>query len=102
MVFLYVPCKNIEEAKTISRLMVEKRVAGRIDIVPTQSVVFQGQGGVEETEGAAMIVKALDKKVQDVEDIVRAHHKNRVPCIATFMLYRMNREFKEWLVASTA
>ena len=101
MVFLYVPCKNIEEAKTISKLMVQQRVAGRIDIVPTQSV-FQGDNGLEETEGAAMIVKALDKKVQDVEDIVREHHKDRIPCIATFMLYRLNREFKEWLVASTA
>ena len=101
MIFLYVPCKNIDEAKKIGKVLIEKRMAGRVDIIPTQSV-FRGARGIEETEGVAMFVKTIDKKIQEVEDIVREYHSNRIPCIATFMLYRMNREFKEWLITSTA
>lgn len=101
MIFLYIPCKNVDEAKKIGKVLVEKRMAGRIDIIPTQSV-FRGVRGIEETEGVTMFVETIDKKVQEVEDIVREYHSNRIPCIATFMLYRTNREFKEWLISSTA
>ncbi|TSC75127.1 MAG: hypothetical protein G01um101430_628 [Parcubacteria group bacterium Gr01-1014_30] len=72
-----------------------------MDIIPVQSI-FREREGIQEREGAAMIVKTIDKKIQDVEDVVRQHQLNRTSCIASFALYRLNREFKEWLVASTA
>lgn len=100
MIFIYVPCQNIDTAKTIAKLLVEKRMAGKVDIMPTNSV-SRVDGGVAEAPGATMIIKTIDKHIQGVEDVVREHHQNGTPCIASISLYRMNRDFKDWLIAST-
>ena len=101
MIFIYVPCQNVETAKLIAKLLVEKRMAGKVDIMPTNSV-FRTNEGVAEVSGATMIIMTIDKHVQDIEDIVREHYQDGVPCMATITLYRLNREFKDWLIASTS
>ena len=101
MIFIYVPCHSVEAAKKVAKILVEKRMAGRVDIMPTDSV-SRVNGGVVEAPGATMIIKTIDKHVQGVEDVVREHHQgDNIACIATIALYRLNREFKDWLIAST-
>ena len=106
MIFIYVPCQNLDTAKTIAKILVEKRMAGKVDIMLTNSVsrdngLSAQAGGVVEAPGATMIIMTIDKHVQDIEDIVREHYHGGVPCMATITLYRLNRDFKDWLIAST-
>ena len=101
MIFIYVPCQNIDTAKIIAKILVEKRLAGKVDIMPTNSF-SQENGKVAEVIGATMIIMTIDKHVQAIEDIVREHYQDGVPCMATISLYRLNREFKDWLIASTS
>ena len=101
MIFIHVPCQNLDTAKTIAKLLVEKRMAGKVDIMPTNSVSREN-GGVIEAPGATMIIMTIDKHVQDIEDIVREYYKGGVPCMATISLYRLNRDFKDWLIAATS
>jgi len=100
MIFIYVPCQNLDTARIIAKLLVEKRMAGKVDILPTNSVTREN-GGVVEAPGATMIIMTIDKHVQDIEDTVREHYQGGVPCMATITLYRLNRDFKDWLIAST-
>jgi len=100
MIFIYVPCQNLDTAKIIAKILVEKRMAGKIDIMLTNSISREN-GGVIEAPGATLIIMTIDKHVQDIEDIVREHYQGGVPCMATISLYRLNRDFKDWLIAST-
>ena len=107
MIFIYVPCQNLDTAKTIAKLLIEKRMAGKVDIMPTDSFFRADDlpleaGGVAEVSGATMIIMTIDKHVQDIEDIVREHYQDGVPCMATITLYRLNREFKDWLINATS
>ena len=101
MIFIYVPCQNLDTARIIAKLLVEKRMAGKVDILPTNSVTREN-GGVIEAPGATMIIMTIDKHVQDIEDTVREHYQGGVPCMATITLYRLNRDFKDWLIGSTS
>ena len=101
MIFIWVPCQNIDTAKTIAKLLLEKRMAGKVDIMPTDSV-YRGADGVIEAPGATMVIMTIDRHIQDIEDIVREHYQGGVPCMATISLYRLNRDFKDWLIASTS
>ena len=101
MIFIYVTCKNLDMAKTIARSLVEKRMAGSVDIMLTTSV-FQVSGGASESDGAIMIIKTIDKHIQGIEDVVREHYQNGTPCIASITLYRLNRDFKDKLIAATS
>jgi uncharacterized protein involved in tolerance to divalent cations len=96
-----VPCQNIDTAKTIAKILVEKRIAGKVDIMPTNSIYRLGES-MTETSGATMIIMTIDRHIQDIEDIVREHYQDGVPCMATISLYRLNRDFKDWLIASTS
>lgn len=100
MIFIYVPCQNLDTAKTIGKLLVEKKMAGKVDIMLTNSITREN-GGVIEAPGATMIIMTIDKHVQDIEDIVREHYQGGVPCMATITLYRLNRDFKDWLINAT-
>ena len=97
MIFLYVTCKDEEEAKKIGRALVSKKIAGCVNIHPINSIYTENWTTSEINE-AAMIVKTTDSKVQEVEDTVRAIHSYKIPCVASFSLHRLNREYKEWLV----
>lgn len=101
MIFIYVPCQDLDTAKTIAKLLVEKRMAGKVDIMLTNSVT-RVNGGATEAQGATMIIMTIDKHVQDIEDIAREYHHDGVPCMATISLYRLNRDFKDWLLTSTS
>ena len=101
MIFIYVPCQNIDTAKIIANILVEKKMAGKVDIMPTSSV-YRVAEGVTEVSGATMIIMTIDRHIQDIEDIVREHYQGGIPCMATISLYRLNRDFKDWLIAATS
>ena len=101
MIFIYVPCQDLDTAKIIAKILVERRMAGKVDIMLTNSV-SRVNGGVAEAPGATMVIMTIDKHVQDIEDIVREHYQGGVPCMATISLYRLNRDFKDWLINSTS
>lgn len=97
MVFLYVTCKNSEEAQKIGHALIEKRIAGWVNSSAINSI-YRENGEIKESAGISLIVKTVESKVQDVEDVVRALQSHKVPCIASFSLYRLNREYKDWLI----
>ena len=100
MIFIYVPCQNLDTAKSIDKVLVEKKMAGKVDVMPTNSFSRENDV-VAEVSGATMIIMTIDKHVQGIEDVVREYYQDGVPCMATIALYRLNREFKDWLIAST-
>jgi len=106
MIFIYVPCQTLETAKTIAKVLVEKKMAGKVDIMITNSIFREndspGEGGVKEVAGATMIIMTIDRHIQAIEDVVREHYQDGVPCMATIALFRLNRDFKDWLINSTS
>ena len=101
MIFLYVTCKNREEAVRIGRQVIKQKAAGCVNIFPINSI-YADNGGLKETEETSMLIKTIDSKVQEVEDVVRSLHSYKTPCIASFALHRLNREYKEWLTSCVA
>jgi periplasmic divalent cation tolerance protein len=101
MIFLYITCRDVDEAKKIGRALVEKHLAACANIAPIQSV-YSDNGKVKEVNEASLLVKTVEQKVQQAEDVVRALHSYKLPCIASLSLYRLNREYKEWVVSCVA
>ncbi len=101
MVFLYITCKDADEAKRIGRTLVERKMAGCVNIAPIDSI-YSENGKTKEVTEASLLVKTIDSKVQAVEDVVRDLHSYSTPCIASFALHRLNREYKDWLVRAVA
>jgi uncharacterized protein involved in tolerance to divalent cations len=87
----------MEEAQRISGELIKRKVAGWVNIQPVTSV-YRQDNAVQMRDGAALVIKTIESKVQNVEDTVRELHGAKIPCVAAFTLYRLNREYKDWLI----
>lgn len=98
MLFSYIPCKNAEEAKKLARSLLERRMAACVNILPAETL-YRENGKTVETQEAVMFVKTFEEKLGELEEFIRANHSYKVPCIASFALHRVNREYKEWMMS---
>lgn len=101
MVFSYITCSSEEEAEKLGRILLRQSAAGCVNIFPITAIYKDG-GDLKKFQEYALLVKTVDGKIQEVEDVIRANHSYQIPCVATLSLHRLNREYKEWLTAKVA
>jgi len=96
MVLIYSTCRDVEEARKLSKLFVEKKVVAGVDIWPVESC-YIWEGALKCENEYALFIKTNESKVQDVEDIIHQNHSYSVPIVATVDVRRVNRDYKEWM-----
>lgn len=97
MVLIHVTYPDEEEAKKISKLIIEKELAIAVDLSRINSV-YANSDELKIQPGVALLIKTLETKVQEIENLIRGHNHHHIPpCIAVIELFRVNREYKEWL-----
>lgn len=101
MIYLNVTFKSMEGAEELARDLVRRKVAGIVSVTPIKSF-YPIDGEVAEREEALLKVTTIDSKVQEVEDIVREKSDGRLPRVISFSLFRIAREYKDWLSSHVA
>lgn len=96
MVFIYSTCRDLEEARRISKLIVEKRIAACVNMWPIESC-YTWEGALKCESEHALLIKTNESKVQDIEDIIQENHSYSTPVVATVDVRRVNRAYKEWM-----
>ncbi|MDP3975074.1 MAG: divalent-cation tolerance protein CutA [Candidatus Jorgensenbacteria bacterium] len=96
MVFIYTTCRDEEEGKKISELIVSRHLAACVDMWPIDSC-YIWENALKCEKEYAVLVKTNETKVQDIEDLVSKNHSYSTPFIATVDVRRLNREYKEWM-----
>ena len=99
MILIYTTCPNMDEAKRIGKVIINRRLASAVNAWPAHSA-FCWKDEFREGEGAVVLIRTLEKKLQEIEDLLAAELKGGIPCIASFNVYRINRPYKE-LMAET-
>lgn len=97
MVFIYTTCQNSEEARKIGKILVEKRLAGCVNVWPIESIYFW-EGEIKEDDEAVLLIKTVESKVTEIENLILQNHSYATPIIAVINIHRINREYKEWLM----
>lgn len=96
MVFVYTTCRDAAEAKKLGCLLVEKHLAACVNVAPIESI-YEWKGKVVEDKEAALLIKTQEPKVAEIEEFILKNHSYSVPLAAVLDVYRMNREYKEWM-----
>lgn len=97
MVFIYTTCGNPREARKLGGMLVEKKLAGCVNIWPIESI-YAWKGEIKEDDEAVLLIKTIESKVAEIENLILKNHSYSTPIIATIDLHRINREYKEWLM----
>lgn len=101
-VFVYTTWPSTVEAETAGRVLVERRLAACVNILPGMVSIYRWEGKVERAEEAAMIVKTRTSLTAEVEAAVKALHSYATPAFAVMPLEAVEENYLGWLLTETA
>jgi periplasmic divalent cation tolerance protein len=95
MPFVYITCKDKEEAVKISRMLLGKRLIACANMWPIESM-FWWKERIQEEEEYAILGKTLKKNYPEIVEEVKKSHSYDVPCVC-LLDAKANEEFNAWL-----
>ena len=98
VVFMTTPSR--EEAGQLAEMLVSKRLAACVQIMPEMESVYRWQGKVELQREILLIAKTVSAKFVELESEVVKLHSCETPEIVAFPLTAGSRPYLEWLSAS--
>lgn len=96
MILVYVVCANVDEAKRISRYLLEQRLAACTNMFPIESAYWWEGKIVEESE-AVMIVKTVEANFDKVKQAVLRLHSYKVPAVFSIPVEHVEERYSKWL-----
>jgi periplasmic divalent cation tolerance protein len=95
-------CGSAEEAASIARALVERRLAACVNIVPGVRSVYRWKGAVEEAGEWLLIVKSSQALFERLEEELRKMHSYETPEIVALPVVAGSASYLEWLGAELA
>lgn len=100
MIFVYINLENIDQARELGRKIVESGVGGWVDILKTEAMYIDDHKLID-GERVVLIIQTTESKIQELENMVQ-NLPAKIPCgVVSFLIHRLNREYKDWLVGKT-
>jgi periplasmic divalent cation tolerance protein len=96
-ILIYTTFPSESEAKKVGRALVESGLAACVNIFPHMVAIFWWQGAVEEADEAAMIVKTVKARADDVLAEIKRLHPYTVPARLVLPLAGGGEDFLRWI-----
>ncbi len=98
VVFITAPSKA--EAARLAEMLVDKRLAACVQILPGLESVYRWQGQIERQEEVLLIAKTVSGKFDDLSREVSALHSYETPEIVAVPIVDGSGPYLQWLSAS--
>ena len=100
-VLVYTTYPSVVEAEQAGRLIVERRLAACVNILPGMISHYWWQGALERGEEAVMIFKTRASLAEKVRMAVRASHSYTTPSILVLPIEGGDADYLGWICAET-
>ena len=100
MVLGYIITKNKREAQSIGTVLLKKKLAGCVNIIPSIESCYYWKNKIEKGHESILLVKSLQSKTQEIITEVKRLHSYSVPCIMFVNISEINPEYFKWLTDS--
>lgn len=98
---IYLTCSNKEEAKKISRALLEAKAAACCHIYPSQiEALYLWESKIQSAKEIAMVIKTIESKLELAKKIIIQNHSYEVPCLASFEMQSLNESCSDWIYNS--
>ena len=101
MVFIHTTCATFEEAETLGRLIIDKKMGACVHHWPIKSM-YNWKGEYKKVDEVMMVITTFESKLEEVNDLISKHHSYSTPLIAGVDIRRINRAYKEWMMEEVA
>lgn len=97
---VFMTAAHREEAARLAEMLVEKRLAACVQILPEMESVYRWQGKVERQREVLLIAKTTRSRFEELETEVRVLHSYETPEIVALPLAAGSSPYLEWLKTS--
>ena len=95
MTLIYITCKDKEEARKISRVLLEKKLVACSNMFPIESM-YWWKGKIEEENEVVILAKTKDKNFDIIKEEVKKIHSYEIPCILKLET-EANIDYDKWV-----
>ena len=96
-IMVYITAKDADEASRIGEALVKERLAACANVIPEIQSTYWGKSNVEKEGEAALLLKSVQDRAEQIIRRVRELHSYDVPCIDIIPLSGGNPEYFKWL-----
>ncbi len=96
-VALYITPKDITEAQNIAQALLEERLIGCANIIPSVESRYWWEGAIAKDNEALLIAKTKKSLVKKAISKVKSIHSYSVPCINVIPIIDGNPDYLKWL-----
>ena len=101
-IVVFITTANSEEAARLAEMLVERRLAACVQILPEMESVYRWQGKIERQKEVLLIAKTSKSRFEELERKVRAVHSYETPEIVALPLAAGSPPYLEWLNSSVS
>jgi periplasmic divalent cation tolerance protein len=98
---IYVTTNNEEEATFIGEIAVKERLAACANIVSDMKSIYWWEGNLEKDNESILILKTIDKNVEDLINRIKEIHSYDNPCIIALPISNAFDSYLEWIKNET-
>lgn len=95
-----VTCPTLEEARKISKGLVEEKLAACVNLVPQIESCYWWEGKVENAQELLLLIKTSNENSRKVEEWVRQHHSYTVAEALSLPIVSGNPPYLAWIKES--
>jgi len=88
---------SVDEAQRLARMLVERRLAACVNILPGVRSIYRWQGAVEEAEEAMLVIKTSRARADAVQTALREAHSYDLPEFLLLPIAGGGAEYLVWL-----
>ena len=99
--FVYVTCKNKEEAQIVGEAVVRDRLAACANILAGMSSIYWWKGELVMEQEAVLIFKSREELMEKLIEKVKAVHSYAVPCVVALPILEGNPDYLQWIAQET-
>lgn len=97
MLIVLTTLPNAEEAEILAGLIVERKLAACVQIMPQMTSIYFWEGEIKNETEHLLTIKTLPEKYDELEAFIKANHSYRVPEITAVRCERMLEPYFDWM-----
>ena len=88
---------SLKEAKIIAEVLISKRLAACVNIIPEVQSLFRWQGAVDQAKELLLVIKTEARLLKPLEKAIRKHHRYDIPEIVALPIAWGSKPYLNWL-----
>ena len=96
-IVVFITTNTTGEAQQIAALLLERRQAACVNIIPEVDSRFWWEGKLDSAQESLLIIKTRASRLPEIINLVKGVHSNTVPEIIALPIVSGNQDYLDWI-----